>query len=98
MADELALEKIVIIGTSPLPLLRRELTTVAGAHQDSTNLLPFLAAPGADDDGSGTTTSIAAFTSLVNASFVPSTNPVEFHFYSAEEGGLRQSFLAAGRR
>lgn len=45
----------------------------------------------ADDDGSGTTTSVTAFASLVNASFVPSTHPVEFHFYSAEEGGLRES-------
>lgn len=29
---------------------------ILGAHQDSTNMLPFLGAPGADDDGSGTTT------------------------------------------
>lgn len=61
---------------------------ILGAHLDSTNLLPFLPAPGAGDDGSGTTTLVAAFTSLVNAAFVPSTHPVEFHFYSAEEGGL----------
>lgn len=26
---------------------------IVGAHQDSTNLLPFLSAPGSDDDGSG---------------------------------------------
>lgn len=67
----------------------------AGAHQDSTNLLPFLAAPGADDDGSGTTSTLTAFAALVNASFVPSTNPVEFHWYSAEEGGLLGSQAVA---
>ncbi|CEQ39560.1 SPOSA6832_01081 [Sporobolomyces salmonicolor] len=55
---------------------------------DSTNLLPFLGAPGADDDGSGTTSLLETFRTLVNASFVPSTYPVELHWYSAEEGGL----------
>lgn len=77
---------------------------ILSAHQDSTNLLPFLPAPGADDDGSGTTTLITALEILVNASFVPSTNPVEFHFYSAEEGGLlgsaavAQAYGAAGKK
>ncbi|GAA5917055.1 hypothetical protein JCM6882_001913 [Rhodosporidiobolus microsporus] len=68
---------------------------IVSAHQDSTNLLPFLAAPGADDDGSGTTSLLAAFESLVNASFVPSAHPVEFHWYSAEEGGLLGSQAVA---
>ncbi|GAA5828777.1 hypothetical protein JCM11251_005871 [Rhodosporidiobolus azoricus] len=68
---------------------------IVSAHQDSTNLLPFLAAPGADDDGSGTTSLLAAFDSLVNASFVPSAHPVEFHWYSAEEGGLLGSQAVA---
>jgi len=81
-----------------------EKIVILGAHQDSTNLLPFLPAPGADDDGSGTTTLITALSILVNASFVPSTNPVEFHFYSAEEGGLlgsaavAQAYGAAGKK
>jgi len=61
--------------------------TIVGAHQDSTNLWPFLPAPGADDDGSGTTSSITALRALAHANFTP-TNPVEFHYYSAEEGGL----------
>lgn len=75
----------------------------AGAHQDSVNQMPWLPAPGAgtshsptllavanlvaDDDGSGTTTLIQIFTSLLRESFVPSVHPLEFHFYSAEEGG-----------
>lgn len=68
-------------------------TIVVGAHQDSINLfLPsILAAPGADDDGSGTVTILEALRVLltsekiVNGSF---PNTLEFHWYSAEEGGL----------
>ncbi|KAK6521956.1 Leucine aminopeptidase 1 [Arthrobotrys megalospora] len=62
---------------------------VIGAHQDSVNLLlpMFLRSPGADDDGSGTVTILEAFRVLVGAK-VPFKNPVEFHWYSAEEGGL----------
>lgn len=62
--------------------------TIVGAHQDSTNLLPFLAAPGADDDGSGTVTLLEALRALLSTSrWTPETD-VEFHWYSAEEGGL----------
>ena len=62
--------------------------TIVGAHQDSTNLIPFLAAPGADDDGSGTVTILEALRALLaNKSWKPVTD-VEFHWYSAEEGGL----------
>ncbi|BGP55713.1 hypothetical protein JCM8202_003798 [Rhodotorula sphaerocarpa] len=64
---------------------------ILGAHQDSTNLLPFLAAPGADDDASGTTSILSAFKALVESGFQPTDSPVEFHFYSAEEGGLLAS-------
>ncbi|CAD6585403.1 MAG: Leucine aminopeptidase 1 [Cyphobasidiales sp. Tagirdzhanova-0007] len=61
---------------------------IIGAHQDSTNLLPFLSAPGADDDGSGTITVLEVLHTLVNVSFVPTSYDIEFHFYSAEEGGM----------
>lgn len=61
--------------------------TILGAHQDSTNLIPFLAAPGADDDGSGTVTLLEALRVLLVTGWAPTT-PVEFHWYSAEEGGL----------
>lgn len=66
---------------------------VVGAHQDSANLLlpNLLKAPGADDDGSGTVTTLEALRILmdyyVDGTFVP-YNTLEFHFYSAEEGGL----------
>ncbi|KAJ4390566.1 Leucine aminopeptidase 1 [Gnomoniopsis smithogilvyi] len=68
-------------------------TVVIGAHQDSINLwLPsILAAPGADDDGSGTVTILEAFRVLLSSDAVRDgklENTIEFHWYSAEEGGL----------
>ncbi|SCU85968.1 LAME_0D03840g1_1 [Lachancea meyersii CBS 8951] len=66
---------------------------VFGSHQDSMNLLfpSTLPAPGADDNGSGTVTNIEAL--RIYAQYLNETqdwprNTVEFHFYSAEEGGL----------
>jgi leucyl aminopeptidase len=68
-------------------------TIVIGAHQDSINLfLPsILSAPGADDDGSGTVTIIEALRVLLTSEGIlkgTADNTVEFHWYSAEEGGL----------
>jgi len=65
-------------------------TLIVGAHQDSTNLLPFLAAPGADDDGSGTVTILEALDVLLQHNWRPSpgSGAVEFMWFSAEEGGL----------
>jgi len=68
-------------------------TVVIGAHQDSINLfLPsILAAPGADDDGSGTVTIFEALRVLLTDEDTISgkaPNTIEFHWYSAEEGGL----------
>ncbi|KAL2866863.1 uncharacterized protein BJX67DRAFT_372301 [Aspergillus lucknowensis] len=68
-------------------------TVVLGAHQDSINLfLPsFLAAPGADDDGSGTVTILEGLRGLLKSEIVAhgqAPNTVEFHWYSAEEGGM----------
>lgn len=68
-------------------------TVVLGAHQDSINLfLPsFLSAPGADDDGSGTVTILEALRGLLKSDIVArgqSPNTIEFHWYSAEEGGM----------
>ncbi|KAM0810541.1 putative Leucyl aminopeptidase [Seiridium cardinale] len=68
-------------------------TVVIGAHQDSINLwLPsILPAPGADDDGSGTVTILEAFRVLLQSQEViegKAPNTIEFHWYSAEEGGL----------
>ncbi|KAB8297829.1 hypothetical protein EYC80_001627 [Monilinia laxa] len=68
-------------------------TVVVGAHQDSINLfLPsILSAPGADDDGSGTVTILEALRVLLTSKDVikgKAEQTVEFHWYSAEEGGL----------
>ncbi|KAI1827984.1 Zn-dependent exopeptidase [Xylaria intraflava] len=72
---------------------KSESTIVIGAHQDSINLwLPsILGAPGADDDGSGTVTILEAFRVLLSSPEVANgnaQNTIEFHWYSAEEGGL----------
>lgn len=72
---------------------KSEKTIIIGAHQDSINLfLPsILAAPGADDDGSGTVTILEAFRVLLKSEDVvkgKAPNTIEFHWYSAEEGGL----------
>jgi leucyl aminopeptidase len=68
-------------------------TIVIGAHQDSINLFfpSLLSAPGADDDGSGTVTILEALRVLLHSDDIlkgKGENTVEFHWYSAEEGGL----------
>lgn len=65
---------------------------VIGSHQDSMNMIfpSLMAAPGADDDASGTVTSLEALRVYVQhlaEGHLPK-NTIEFHFYSAEEGGL----------
>ncbi|KAF9541190.1 Leucine aminopeptidase 1 [Mortierella hygrophila] len=62
---------------------------IVGAHQDSVNDWNTLwgRSPGADDDSSGTATTLEVFRSFVGTGFRP-TRPVEFHWYSAEEVGL----------
>ncbi|CCE65124.1 hypothetical protein TPHA_0J03040 [Tetrapisispora phaffii CBS 4417] len=66
---------------------------VMGSHQDSINLIlpSVLAAPGADDNGSGTVTNLEALRLYVEHYLKKGNRPkntIEFHFYSAEEGGL----------
>lgn len=65
---------------------------ILGSHQDSMNLLlpSLLSAPGADDDGSGTITNLEIlrlYLELLSRGYRPK-NTIEFHFYSAEEGGM----------
>ncbi|KAK0453308.1 peptidase [Armillaria borealis] len=67
---------------------------IISAHQDSTNMWPFLPAPGADDDGSGSVTILESYRALLNANFHPKKT-LEFHWYSAEEGGLLGSQAVA---
>ncbi|TFK39554.1 Zn-dependent exopeptidase [Crucibulum laeve] len=66
--------------------------TILGAHMDSINSASPSSgrAPGADDDGSGSVNLIEAFRVLLASGFKPTT-PVEFHWYAAEEVGLRGS-------
>ncbi|KAH8679047.1 aminopeptidase-like protein [Tricladium varicosporioides] len=72
---------------------KKNSTVVVGAHQDSINLFfpSIFSAPGADDDGSGTVTILEALRVLLTSKDVikgNGENTVEFHWYSAEEGGL----------
>jgi len=67
------------------------------AHQDSTNSLPFLRAPGADDDGSGSVALVAAVAALLSGGWRPRTHPLEVVWFSAEEGGLLGSGEVARR-
>ncbi|KAI0712920.1 peptidase [Cerioporus squamosus] len=68
---------------------------IIGAHQDSTNRQsPFLPAPGADDDGSGSMSVLEAYRALIAAGWQPE-RAVEFHWYAAEEGGLLGSQAVA---
>jgi leucyl aminopeptidase len=63
--------------------------TILGGHMDSINLSNPTSgrAPGSDDDGTGTVNLLDALRVLIQTGFKPST-PLEFHFYSGEEGGL----------
>lgn len=68
-------------------------TIVIGAHQDSINLFfpSLFAAPGADDDGSGTVTIMEVLKAILGSKDIvdgKAHNTIEFHWYSAEEGGL----------
>jgi leucyl aminopeptidase len=66
---------------------------VLGAHQDSINSRnPRTGrAPGYDDDGTGCANNAATLKLLLaDPTFVPK-RPIEFHFYAAEEAGLKGS-------
>ncbi|EIM91035.1 peptidase [Stereum hirsutum FP-91666 SS1] len=67
---------------------------IMSSHIDSANFVPWMRAPGADDDGSGTVTILEAYRALLAADFHPLEN-VEFHWYSAEEAGLLGSQAVA---
>ena len=77
-----------VIRLNPKNVSSSDAITIIGAHCDSINLEnPFLRAPGADDDGSGTVTVLEAYRSILESGYIPSS-PLEFHFYAGEEGGL----------
>ncbi|KAG8873876.1 Leucine aminopeptidase 1, partial [Tulasnella sp. 331] len=81
---------VKIAGSNPSD----EGAVIITAHQDSTNMWPFLPAPGADDDGSGTVTILESYRALIASNFTP-IEDVWFHWYSAEEGGLLGSQAVA---
>lgn len=69
-----------------------ENVVVIGSHHDSMNFIfpSWIAAPGADDNGSGVVTNLEAlrvYAKQLSDGLLP-RNTIEFHFYSAEEGGL----------
>ncbi|KAI0020448.1 leucine aminopeptidase 1 [Xylariomycetidae sp. FL0641] len=80
---------------------------IVGAHLDSINgRNPAGRAPGADDDGSGTVTTMEAFRVLLGDAALAggqARNTLEFHWYAGEEGGLLGSgdvfdaYAAAGQ-
>ena len=63
---------------------------ILSAHQDSVNQWNpwFGRSPGADDNGSGSTTIWEVLSVLVESGYIPEKRNLEFHWYSAEEGGL----------
>eukprot|EP00736_Rhodelphis_marinus_P006560 Rmarinus@m.23342 len=65
---------------------------ILGAHQDSTAFaMPTGSAPGADDDASGSMALVEVLNVLLETDFVPQDFDLEFHWYAAEEVGLRGS-------
>ncbi|KAH8716982.1 hypothetical protein GQ44DRAFT_564288, partial [Phaeosphaeriaceae sp. PMI808] len=71
-------------------------TVIIGGHLDSVNSANRLngRAPGVDDNGTGSFVILEALRVLLSdQAFAPGTleNTIEFHWYAAEEGGLRGS-------
>ncbi|KAJ7815500.1 peptidase [Mycena olivaceomarginata] len=79
----------VIVRMASKDSLDSDPITILGAHSDSINIInPYLPAPGADDDGSGTVTILESYRVLLLAGYIP-TSPLEFHFYAAEEAWVK---------
>ncbi|RHY01160.1 hypothetical protein DYB25_002135 [Aphanomyces astaci] len=75
----------VIFRIDPLKPVANNDLLILGAHQDTINDYGGKAAPGADDDGSGTVTIFTALKYLLSSPQWVPTRPIEFHWYSAEE-------------
>ena len=66
---------------------------VLGCHQDSINRFDAMngVAPGVDDDATGVVTNLVVLKAIIaDKEFIP-IRPIELHFYSGEEGGLKGS-------
>ncbi|KAI9295297.1 Zn-dependent exopeptidase [Neoconidiobolus thromboides FSU 785] len=83
------LQKSIIVRITGSDATLKDEIVVIGAHLDSINQSNPTSgrAPGADDDGSGTTLNVETIRVLLAANFRPKRT-VEFHFYAGEEGGL----------
>ncbi|KAF7318850.1 Peptide hydrolase [Mycena chlorophos] len=89
------LQTSVIVRIAPPNATLDDPTTVIGAHCDSINHSnPYLRAPGADDDGSGTVTILETLRVLLENDYIPNS-PLEFHFYSAEEANFQGGLLGS---
>ncbi|CAL8109376.1 unnamed protein product [Orchesella dallaii] len=68
---------------------------ILGGHQDSVNIWSSaMAAPGADDNASGSVVVLESLRAIVNSGFIPKRS-IEFQWYAAEEVGLRGSAAIA---
>ncbi|KAH3668131.1 hypothetical protein OGAPHI_001885 [Ogataea philodendri] len=69
---------------------QRESKVVIGCHLDSISLVPFTGSPGVDDNLSGVVTLLEAIR-VLHQSSLDLVQTVEFHFYAAEEPGMKGS-------
>lgn len=96
----------VITRLSPPTAKSTTPTILLGGHLDSTSPIPFMLAPGADDDASGTAVVMHVISILAKSGWVhdKAKYPIEAHSYGGEEGGLlgavalSKSYKHAGRK
>ncbi|KZV85642.1 Zn-dependent exopeptidase [Exidia glandulosa HHB12029] len=69
---------------------------VIGGHFDSTSPIPWLRAPGADDDASGVSVILQTM-QILNATGFRGARRIEAHAYAGEEGGLLGSVNTAAQ-
>jgi leucyl aminopeptidase len=82
----------VVARLEPVVIKKTDIV-ILGGHQDSinTNNPSSGRAPGVDDDATGVINNLSVLKVLYsNLNFIPD-RPIEFHFYAAEEAGLRGS-------
>ena len=82
-------QQSVIVRIEPKGYPKNEKFILISAHLDSINQWNpyFGTSPGADDNGSGSTTIMETFRVFVETGYIPEI-AIEFHWYSAEEAGL----------
>merc|ERR1712137_915234 len=95
--DDITIQFFNSTSTSPQPSVIARIpgeissdVVILGSHEDSVHIGALGRSPGVDDDGSGTVCVLEVFRVLVDAGFKPNRT-IEFHFYAAEEVGLKGS-------